>query len=299
MKIRFSVISLIFSTLILFNCSKKESDEEPIRLYFTPSVDADVIAESSKNLISFLEKETGYKYKTAIPASYVAVVEAFGANKADVAIINSFSYLLANEKYGTTAKLRVIRNGSQFYSGQIITHVESGIDSLSQLNGKKFAFTDAASTSGYILPSKLLLDKGVKLSNTVFAEKHDNVVTMVYQRQVDAGATYYNRPLTDGTIQDARLRVKTQFPDVEQKIKIIALTDSIPNDPIIFNSKLDTVKANKICLALVAYMNTPEGKEYMKKMYSFEGLVFAKDSDYDSLREIIKKTNLALDGLVK
>ena len=35
---------------------------------------------------------------------------------------------------------------------------------------------------------------GIKPSETVFAMRHDNVVTMVYQGQVAAGATYYAPP---------------------------------------------------------------------------------------------------------
>lgn len=172
---------LVGLVAMLGACNKKKENEHAseIRLFFTPSVDADVIAEGSKNLTDFLESKTGYKFRTAIPASYVAEVEAFGANKADVAIINSFSYLLALEKYGVQAKLRVVRSGTQYYSGQIIAHKESGIKKLQDLQVKRFAFTDAASTSGYILPYKMLMDSNITLKNIVFAEKHDVVVTMV------------------------------------------------------------------------------------------------------------------------
>ena len=126
--------------------------------------------------------------------------------------MNSFGYLMANQKYGATAKLRVIRYGYDYYQGQIIAHVDSGISSVADLNGKKFAYTDPSSTSGYMFPKKILKENSVTLSDEVFATKHDNVVTMIYQRQVDAGATYYSAPSEDGKIRDARSRVKTQFP---------------------------------------------------------------------------------------
>jgi ABC-type phosphate/phosphonate transport system substrate-binding protein len=51
----------------------------------------------------------------------------------------------------------------------------------------EIAYVDPSSTSGFILPKALLDQKGIKPSESVFAMRHDNVVTMVYQKQVDAG----------------------------------------------------------------------------------------------------------------
>ncbi|MCL5268493.1 MAG: PhnD/SsuA/transferrin family substrate-binding protein [Bacteroidetes bacterium] len=62
------------------------------------------------------------------------------------------------------------------------------------MSGKSFAYIDPSSTSGYILPKALFDSLGITLSSTVFAMQHPNVVTMVYQRRVDAGACYYAPP---------------------------------------------------------------------------------------------------------
>ncbi|MDC1175089.1 phosphate/phosphite/phosphonate ABC transporter substrate-binding protein, partial [Bacteriovoracaceae bacterium] len=199
---------------------KLGSQDNPVKLYFTPSVDSDTITSNSVDFIKFLEKETGLFFKTGIPTNYVAVVEAFGSQRADIAVMNSFGYLMANSKYGAEAKLRVIRYGHDYYQGQIIAHVDSGIKTVKDIQGKKFGFTDPSSTSGYMFPLKILNDNNVKPERTTFLTKHDNVVTSIYQKQVDAGATYYSAPAADGTIRDARSRVKTQYPDVEDKVKI-------------------------------------------------------------------------------
>jgi phosphonate transport system substrate-binding protein len=62
------------------------------------------------------------------------------------------------------------------------------------------------------------VDKGIQLKDSVFAMKHDSVITMMYQKQVDAGATFYSPP-ENGKIEDARRLVLQQYPDVEEKIK--------------------------------------------------------------------------------
>jgi len=275
--------------------------KNPVKLYFTPSVDAEKITLSAKPLIQFLERETGYYFETAIPTSYIAVVEAFGTDRADIAIINSFSYLLAHQKYGANAVLRVIRTGNQaYYRGQIIVRTDSGIDHLEDLNGKSIAYVDASSASGYILPSNLLKKRGIKPSRETFAMKHDNVVIMVYQKQVDAGATFYSPPHpVTGEPLDARSRVKKQYPDVFEKIKILALTDSLPNDPVVFRKGMSPVMVERIKNALLKFANSEEGKKIMPEIYSMEGLIETSDSDYDLLRKLIKETGLNLEEMVK
>lgn len=283
-------------------CQKEQplgSQDNPVKLYFTPSVDAETIATNSTDFIKYLEAETGLYFKTGIPTNYVAVVEAFGSKRADIAVMNSFGYLLANQKYNAHARLRALRYGEDSYHGQIIAHVDSGINSVKDLTGKKFAFTDSSSTSGYMFPLKMIKDAGADLGNTTFAIKHDSVVTMIYQRQVDAGATYYSPPAEDGTIRDARARVKTQFPDVEDKVKLIAVTEPIPNDPFVFRDGLPEEIAGKFIAALKKYIATPEGQQSFKNIYSVEGVVDTTDEAYDGLRAMIKAIEINIEEQLK
>jgi phosphonate transport system substrate-binding protein len=277
------------------------SRSNPIKIFFTPSVDAKRIANNAKQLVDFLEKETGYYYRTAIPASFIAVVEAFGTKKADIAGINTFSYLMANEKYGAEARLRVVRDGNEInYKGQFLARYDSGIDSIPDIDGHSIAFVDPSSTSGFILPKSLLDSKGIKPSEEVFAMRHDNVVVMVYQGQVDAGATYWApRSPETGEILDARMRVKQQFPDVEKKVKIIGFTEEIPNDPLVFRKDMDEGMKQKIISAFLKFVATKEGREAMYEIYDIVNLIPAKDSDYDKLRQLLKARNISFEKLVE
>jgi phosphonate transport system substrate-binding protein len=290
---RLQVIFAALLTLILtISCTSKRdqplgSAENPVKFFFVPSVDATLLESGAKVVKDYLEKETPYKYKFAIPQSYVAVVEAFGTDRADVASLNTFGYILANEKYGVQALLRVIRYGSDTYKSQIIARADGPIKKLEDINGKKFAYVDSASTSGYLLPAKFLMDKGIKPGSTVFAKKHDNVITMVYQGQVDAGATFYTPP-ENGVIQDARRLVKTQFPDVEKEIKIVALTSEIPNDPIVFRKGLPEEMKKNIQQALMKFIKTPEGNKAFHDLYGVTDFKVSTDKDYDSVRDILK-----------
>ena len=124
---------LVAVSVSAFAEDKLGSRDNPVKIFFTPSVDANTIATNSTSFLKFMEKETGFYFKSGIPSNYVAVVEAFGSNRADVAVMNSFGYLMANAKYGAEAKLKALRHGKDYYAGAIYVSEKSGIKSVNDL----------------------------------------------------------------------------------------------------------------------------------------------------------------------
>lgn len=304
--------SQIFSLLVFaaflsslqLGCTRKEkaelgSPENPIKMFFVPSVDIKVIEDNSAEIKKYLEEVTPYKFKISVPASYIAVVEAFGTKRADIAALNTFGYLLANEKYGAEAGLTVIRYGENTYKAQFIALKSGPIQKLDDLTGKKVAFVDPASTSGYLLPLKILKDRKIEPKETMFAMRHDSVVSMVYQGQVDAGATFYSPPSAEGDIQDARRFVKTQYPDVEEKVQILELTDSIPNDPIVFRKDLPPQMKREIQRALMEFVKTEKGRASLESIFGITDLVSATDEDYEPVRELLRALGKSAQELMK
>ena len=162
-----SLLVLILSCLIFSAaCTRKKAElgteDNPIKFFLVPSVDAKLLESSGEQIRIKLESLTPYKYKFAVPSSYVAVVEAFGTNRADVASINTFGYLMAHERYGVEARITFLRNELDTYQAQIIARADGSIHSIQDLNGKKFAYVDPSSTSGYLMPAKLFLDNKIK-----------------------------------------------------------------------------------------------------------------------------------------
>ena len=233
----------------------------------------------------FLKKDTGLHFEIKVPLNYISVVESFGSKKADIAIINTFGYILAREKYNVTARLRGVHYGRRTYNGQIIVRKDR-IKKIESLQGKKFAFVDPASASGYLMPTHLLKEKKIQPSETIFAGRHDTVVIMVYQGKVDAGATFYS-PAAEGNPQDARKLVKTQYPDVFDKLQILTLTDDIPNDPIIFSQEFPLELQNKIVQSLKKWIRTPEGALAMMDLYNMNDLSDTSDAEYDQIRKTL------------
>ncbi|MBI5426751.1 MAG: phosphate/phosphite/phosphonate ABC transporter substrate-binding protein [Nitrospinae bacterium] len=254
------------------------SEAHPLRMMFVPSGEAQVILEGGQEIARLLKKQTGLHFVTSVAASYAAVVEAMGAGKVDIGWLATFSYVLAKDKYDVQLLLIVDRFGSPFYRGQILVGAKSGIKGLEDLKGKTFAFVDPASTSGHIYPKALLAAQGHDpdnyFSKAVFAGSHNAVVLSVMKGEVDGGATY----------DDARAAVAKSFPDVYDKVRVIAFTKNIPNDTVTARKGLGPGIMERVKEGLKRLSKTPEGSKVLKQVYGISGLVDL-DAFFDPVRQ--------------
>ena len=265
------------------------TSRNPIRMMFVPSGDAQVIVKGGQEVAKLLQKETGLHFKTSVATSYAAVIEAMGAGKVDIGWLATFSYVLAKNKYDVELLLVVQRFGSPFYRGQIMVRTDSGINSLDNLQGKRFAFVDPASTSGHLYPKTLLLSKGLDpktfFSKTIFAGSHNAVVLSIYKGEVDGGAAY------DGS----RAAVAKSYPDVFDKIKVLAYTKEIPNDTVSVRKELPADLKVRLRNGLKKISDSPEGSKVLKRLYGISGLMDL-DGLFDPVREAGRLLDLNLEN---
>ena len=265
------------------------TSSNPVQMMFVPSGDAQVIVKGGQEVAELLKKETGLHFKTSVATSYAAVIEAMGAGKVDIGWLPTFSYVLAKDKYDIELLLIVQRFGSPFYRGQIMVRADSGINSLNDLQGKRFAFVDPASTSGHLYPKTLLLSKGFDpktfFSKTVFTGSHNAVVLSIYKGEVDGGAAY------DGS----RAAVAKSYPDVFEKIKVLAYTKEIPNDTVSVRKELPEGLKVKLRNGLKKISDSPKGSKILKRLYGISGLMDL-DGLFDPVREAARLLGLNLEN---
>ena len=286
-------VTLLLQTVLLFwlplasNAQSLGSAENPLRMMFVPSGDAQMILKGGEEIGQLLQKTTGLHFKTSVATSYAAVIEAMGAGKVDVGWLATFSYVLAHDKFDVDLLLVVQRFGSPYYRGQIMVRADRGIKDLAGLKGKRFAFVDPASTSGHLYPKTLLLSKGIDpehfFKKSVFAGSHNAVVLSIYKGEVDGGAAY------DGS----RSAVAKIFPDVFDKVKVIAYTKEIPNDTVSVRKKLPEDLKSLIRDGLKQVSRSPEGSKVLKKLYGISGFTDLYGL-FDPVREAARLLNLNL-----
>lgn len=289
---RILCISMLITLLfVAYGCGNKAplgSKKNPIKMFFVPSMEANKVVNSAESIAKQLQKDTGYYYKVAVPTSYAAVIEAMGTGECDVAWLATYAYILAHDKFGAEVRLSTVRNGLDKYRGQFVARTDSKIKRIEDIVGKTVAYTDAASTSGYVYPSAVLKSKGIVPKDIIYAGGHPQAMMSVYDGRTDVGCSYWSPPDSANVPQDARLKLMETHPDVMQKLSVIGFTDWIPNDTVTMRKDLPQAIQDKIIASLLAYVKTPDGKKAMKELYDIDGLNKAVDADYDIVRETLK-----------
>jgi phosphonate transport system substrate-binding protein len=286
---------LIVALLTLAGCGEPElgSEDNPIVWAFVPSGETQQVTTGAEELSALLTEETGLYFDVLVTTEYAGAVEAMCSDppEAQMSSLNTFSYVLANERCGVEAELVAVRFGSPTYNGQIITQADSGIQGVEDLAGKTFCRPDPLSTSGWIIPSLTMRANGVNpdtdLGEVVDAGSHDAVVTAVYNGDCDAGATYV----------DARTAIEEDNPDVMEKVSVVAVTEDIPNDGVQFIPEMDEELKTTIVDGLFAIAETEEGQEALDTAYSWAGIERHGDDFYDPFRQVLQASGLSIEEL--
>jgi len=285
------ILLLLFVFFIIYSCNNNDSEDNILKFGIVPFENSEDLIKNVTPLLNVISKGMNMEVKPYIASDYTGIIEAFRSNKLDAAFLPPASYVMGKKEANIKVILKSQRNGKPFYYGAIIVRKDSNINTLKDLKGKRIAFGDPISTSSHIFPKMLLLKNGINpdtdFSNVLFAGTHDSVVLSVYNKKVDAGATFSdNKEGKNGSW------VRYLEPEKSKEIKILAITEPIPSDSICVSSNMPEEKANKLANVILDYTNTKEGKDMMKKLYKFDGYLKANDSDYESVREAFELSGI-------
>ncbi|MBI2332276.1 MAG: phosphate/phosphite/phosphonate ABC transporter substrate-binding protein, partial [Chloroflexi bacterium] len=164
---------------------------------FVPSVDANIITTGGEVMAAALNEATGLTFEVVVPTSYAATVEEMCASPADtMAFIPGLGYAIASQLCGVDVAFKAIRFGYPVYWAEYIVARDSDIQTLADLEGKKWGYGDQGSTSGYMVPTVELAEAGITPGEQVQTGGHNQTVTAVYNGEVDFGTVFYSVPLS-------------------------------------------------------------------------------------------------------
>jgi len=310
------------------------SAERPIQVYFVPSAEVDEIVAGGDVMRKALAEATGLEFEVYVPTSYAAFIEGMCASPGDtMGFPATLAYVVANARCGVDASQISIRYGRDVYWAQYLVARDSDIQTLADLNGKTWGFTDATSTSGYMFPLFKLESEGIELADKVATGGHPQAVLAVYNGEVDFSTSYFSPPdLPEGKweegddpepfedildecgvtedgkkvmcgdyrIRDARSAsgVRSVAPDIMQKTRVVAISDAIPNDCLAFGPVFPDDLRKQIEEALIAFKDTDGWEESIGEFYSWDDMRPATDADYDVVREYVESAGFPMDDIV-
>lgn len=280
------VVLTVLMIISIIGCTQKK--EEVIKMGFVPMRDGDKLIESVEPLTEMLSKELGVKVEGFTATNYVGVVEGLGSGQVDFGFIPPFAYVLANKESNAQVILTALNKDMEAkYRSQFLVRKDSGIKSFADIKGKKVAFVDPSSTSGYLFPGAHLIKEGIDLEKDiqyVYSGGHDKSLQLLLNGDIDVATTFV----------DVRQRYEKEFPDSMEKTEVLGYTDYIPNISVTVKGNMDKDMQNKIKTALLNIASTDEGKALLQELFNMYGFAEATDADYDVIRTTAETMNVDL-----
>ena len=255
--------------------------KQPEDLIFAvnPFAAPQVIRERYVPVLEEVARQVGKKARVIIVSDYDALGQSLAKGAADIGWFSPFAYIAARERHGVRPLVTPVVNGSPSYHGLIIARKDRGLQTLDSLGGKRFAFVDPQSASGYVYPKAMLLEQGKDLERffgeTRFLGSHNRVIDAVLSGQMDAGATYTE------AVDAARAAGSAVHELLE-----VARTEAIPKDAIAARAGVDKELAQAIGEAFVR-LSVAGGQELLRKS-QIDGFVQSEDTAYDVIRRAAK-----------
>ena len=245
-----------------------------------PHISQETTRAENAPLAAYLSKQLGLRVDLVVPSDYDTVTSELASGAIDVAILPPLLYVIAKKRTPdlTLIAQLVVEGGGQFLS-YIVTAADAPVHSLADLKGKRFAFVDKFSTTGYLLPLDLLSGSAIEpnrdFARVVFAGSHPEVVKLVITHKVDAGAI---ASTTFRQMRDARLK---------ERLRILAKSDPVPCDAVVVRPNLPPEIVAKIRDTLLSLSTrTDEGRAVLDGATTTNGFIPVTDDAYDSVRGI-------------
>src|SRR5436309_14925667 len=171
---------------------------QPLHLVLTPSQKPTDLLAAGEEFGQALGKLTGIPVRVTVASDYAAVIEALRNRTADLAFVHPGGYVLASREAKARIIARNLWHGKSSFTSRIFVRKDSGVKQLEELRGKTIAFVDPASSSGYIYPMVLLIQRGLVKNRdpktffreVVFAGAHDAAMPALVDGHVDAVASF-------------------------------------------------------------------------------------------------------------
>ncbi|MGJ5630200.1 substrate-binding domain-containing protein [Nostoc sp. CALU 1950] len=276
--------------------TEQERMIKPLKEYLEQSLGRRVDTESQSKIIGGQgrhKKPEIQKVQDAIASSvdfqiakdYQQIIDWLLQDKLDMAYLGPMSYLEAVDRGAKVEPLVAPidkHTGQPWYRACIIVKQDSRIKTLKDLKGKRIAFVDKLSTSGYLMPlatfKKLGIDDNRNFAQVLYAGSHSNSMAALEDGIVDAAATNIS----------SYLKRQKNGKLTPQNSRILWESAPIPNSPIVVSKKLSPELIKRL---KQAFISSPEGLQDIIGTES-AGYTLVTPSDYTPIEQLRKYLNL-------
>ena len=265
---KYSNWALVFSLVVLLvGCENQKKNHETVKEE-RPVLQIGLILEHNiftqkkryEPLAAYISRQAGVNIKLKILSRYGNIIDNFISDDLDGAFFGSFTGAMAIRKLGVEPLARPeYSDGTSTYYGIIFTRKDSGIQSAQDMQGKRFAFVDKATTAGWLLPLHYFQEHGIDdyhawFSETYFAGTHEDVIYDVLNRKADVGAAK----------NQVFYRLGKKNPAVIEDLAILSTSPEVPANGLAVRPDLDEILKKKLKDILLQMDSNEDGLQTLK-----------------------------------
>lgn len=217
--------------------------------------------------------------------TYQEINELFSSNEIDLAFICTGPYAIEKKSFGFEALATPVVRGEPFYQSYLIVNRSSNFQTIEDLRGRVFAFTDPDSNTGALVPKYWLARMGQSpdrfFKETVYTYSHDNSILAVARGLVDGAAVdghkweYYNR----------------RNPYYTARTRIIKKSRPVGAPPLVASRSLAFDLREKISSLLLSMHKDPEGDRILKELM-IDRFTVPQAQWYQPVRDMYRQTQV-------
>jgi phosphonate transport system substrate-binding protein len=229
-------------------------------------------------LTQYLSDKLGQRVTLRVSQDYQAHIDAVGRDAFDIAYLGPSLYLKLRDAHGERPLLARQRIGAApVFHSKIFVRADSPISDLAGLAGKRFAFGDPKSTMGHLVPRYQLWQAGItvdRLASYRYVGDHVNIALGVLAGEFDAGA----------------VKEDVFYQYEKRGLRAIATSSPMSDHLFVASRKMPPALVSKLRRIMLDMHQDPKGREALQAVTAgINALVPVRDSDYDSLRAVLKK----------
>jgi phosphonate transport system substrate-binding protein len=276
----FSVLFISGCTASTLTSQSTVKKPEKIRFAVTDVLEEEKLQQNYEDFRQALESVLATKIEFFPVKSYITAAVALQSGEVDLVLTGPSEYVVIQSRTNAVPVIGITRLN---YNSVIAVPVNSPIQSLTELKGKKIALSDVGSTSGHLGPTKMLIDAGLnpKSDLTVMMLGDDGSVAAIKNGEVEAWG---------GSASDYQKLLENQ-ENSENQYRIIETGKPLPSDIFVASGQLDAELIADYKQRIVdnqeQLINALVTGEKTQK-YKGSTLVPALDSDYDMIRQVYK-----------
>lgn len=255
----------------------------PLRVSVAAVISPKGTAESYQPLIDYLSSKLNRPVELVQRRTYAETNQLLQEGEVDIAFVCTSAYIAGHDDFGMELLVAPqVKNEAVYYS-VLIVPFDSPAESMADLMGKVFAFTDPISFSGRVYPTYLVAQLDSDPSNfferTFFTYSHDNAIKAVAEGLADGAAV-------DSLVYDFAV---LNDPSLAQHLRIIHRSSAFAIPPVVTSPQLRPQLKATLLEILLDMGNDLEGQRVLQSL-GFDGFVTIEDAAYQPIREILANT---------